>query len=638
MTSTSTPRPVSHALVLPNLDFNAWFQAAEAYLRTFPRVVVVRGATGNDLNRYRNVTAVQAPGVWQNNDALTHIRRVYPMVVRVDLIRAALPSDLANVLNQRVQRNDRYGEQLTPGNIFDRFTIDWPSDARPGQILRPFNTFHPALNRNNEGLDIAAPVGTIIRAANAGTVATVMRQQTSLGYQQYVQISSRIRNLQYMVTYAFLRNIRVNVGQVVKVGDIIAESGLHLIRVVVQQPGAGLSGFVLPNIVDPTPLIYWQDMRLRINVSGLRIREKPGTEFKVIGQITPFDRVETLEPHGRTLLKLGKENEWLKIRTPQTEGFSAAQYLIADETTGVQALNLTGMNLDLLHRLGKPAPERLRGLGWVRFPYSVSMERGSTDLNAAYNFYAPFIDRYAKAGLKVILVLTHQTYGEGAGFVWPQMDTGRWRQLTARYADFASQIARRFAGRNQIAAYQIWNEQDTPPNIAQAAVPMPPADYGFLLSESIKAIRAADPLVRIITGGHISGPGNGANYCRQALSVMPAGTRPDGIACHSYGRGDPANRYSGFGPIDEDIESYGSILPGAPVWITEFGVLDRWNDPAVDIADYATSFVSRVKRLYAARTAAAVWYAWADTMHNGYGLVDRNDQPKQPLMDRFLRA
>ncbi|MBZ0275247.1 MAG: hypothetical protein K8I60_03840, partial [Anaerolineae bacterium] len=93
-----------------------------------------------------------------------------------------------------------------------------------------------------------------------------------------------------------------------------------------------------------------------------------------------------------------------------------------------------------------------------------------------------------------------------------------------------------------------------------------------------------------------------------------------------------------FGSIDDDIIEYGKIIPSAPVWITEWGVLDFPNDPAEDVATYATGFVDRVKRLYLGKVACAMWYAWADTMHNGYGLVGQNDQPKQPLYDRFLKA
>jgi len=633
-----TTPPISHALVLPDADFMSWFRAVEAYTKTFERVVVVRSPAGNDLNRFRNVTAVQAPGVWLNNDALNHIRRVYPMVVRVDVIRANTPAELGNVLQQRIQQNDRYGDKISPANINDRFTLDWPSDARPARITRAFNDV--VGGQKNEGLDIYAPPGTVIHAGASGTVSTVVRQPTSLGYGQYVQISTTISGQTYLTTYARLQNIRVNMGQAVKAGDVIADSNFDSIKVVVQQPGKGLSGYILPDVVDPTMMIYWQGLRLRTTTSSsLRIREKPGTDFKILGMLSAFDRADSLEPHGRTLLKLGQTGQWIKIRSPQNiEGFAAAEYLMADETEGIKALNMTGMNLDLLHNLGKPAPDRLKGLGWVRFAYNVSMGRGSTDLDAAYNFYAPFLERYAKAGLKVILVFSHQVYGEGAGYHWPSMDTAKWREFTPRYVDYVRKIAQRLAGKDWVTAYQIWNEQDTPPNVAHAAVPIPPADYAHLLTESIKAIRGVDSKAKIITGGHVNGPGGGVNYARATLTAMPSNIRPDGIACHSYGRGPVGNMYSPFGSIDEDVEGYSRVLPGGQVWITEWGVLDRPNDPASQVADYATGFISRLKNLYSGKVACAVWYAWAEGMHNGYGLVGTNDQPKQPLYDRFLKA
>lgn len=632
----ATP-PVSHALVLPDADFMTWFKATEAYTKTFERVVVVRSPAGNDLNRFRNVTAVQAPGVWLNNDALNHIRRVYPMVVRVDTIRANTAAELGSILQQRVGQNDRYGEKLTPQNINDRFTLDWPSDARPARITRGFDNVIGG--KKHEGVDIYAPQGTPIHASASGTVATIVRQATALGYGQYVQISTTISGQNYLTTYAHLNNIRVSMGQVVKAGDIIADSDFETVKVIVQQPGKGLSGYPLPDVLDPTMMIYWQGLRLRTSTSSnVRIREKPGTEFAELGKLSPFDRAETLEPHGRTLLKVGQTGQWIKLRSPQNiEGYSSGEYLLADESEGVRALNMTGMNLDILHNLGKPGADRLKGTGWVRFAYNVSMGRGSTDLDAAYNLYAPYIERYSKAGLKVILVLTHQTYGEGAGYYWPGMDSGKWREFTSKYADFVKKIAQRYAGKDQVAAYQIWNEQDTAPNTGVAAVPLAPGDYAYILTETTKAIRAVDSKVQVITGGHVGGPAGGSNYARATLAAMPSNVRPDGIAVHSYGRGPVGNKYSPFGSIDEDVEAYSRVL-GTPIWITEWGVLDRNGDPVGDVADYATGFIGRLKNLYSGKVACCCWYAWADGMHNGYGLVGTNDQPKQPLYDRFLKA
>jgi len=83
----------------------------------------------------------------------------------------------------------------------------------------------------------------------------------------------------------------------------------------------------------------------------------------------------------------------------------------------------------------EPDPARLNNIHWVRVGYDVSMERGSTDVDAAYRLYKPAIERYAQAGKKVMLVLTHETFGEGAGYVWPQMDSGKWRELTNKFVN-----------------------------------------------------------------------------------------------------------------------------------------------------------------------------------------------------------
>lgn len=636
---------ISHALVLPDQNFNEWYRAAEPYTRKFERVVVVRSPAGNDLNRYRNITAVQAPSVWFNNDALAHIRRAYPSVVRVDLIRASTPAELANILNARITLNDRYGEtQNTDSHLNDRFVLNWPSDGRPATIKVPFNADLGG-GRRNEGIDVYAPLGLPVRAAAGGVVATVMRQQTQLGYGAYVQIGTRFGGQNYLITYARLQNITVQTGQTINIGDPFAQSAGPTIRLIVQRPGSGTPGYVLPDVLDPTPLIYWDGLTLRTSVEGLRVREKQGTEFTSLGQVYAVDTIETLETHGRTLEKIGDEGRWLRVRTPAgIEGYAAAWYLSAvgpEASTPPVAGNMTGMNLDMMHPLGRPSANRLKGLGWVRFAYNVSMGRGSTDFNAAFNLYRPYFEAYANAGIKIILILTHQTYGEGTGYDWTKMTSDKWRQLSRDFANVARDTAGRFAGKGLISAYQIWNEQDTPPGPgAVAAVPIPPADYGFMLGEAIRGIRSVDANVKIITGGHVIGPAQGAAYARTTLAAMPAGIRPDGIAFHAYGRGvsgtDP--RYAPFGTVGEAVRIYSRVMPERPVWITEWGVLDRPGDSPTDIARYATQFLTGLKRDYADGVAAAIWYAWADTMHNGYGLVNERDQAKAPLYEQYLRA
>lgn len=633
---------ISHALVLPDQDFLAWYAAAQAYERAFERVAIVRSPRGNDLNRFFAVSAVEAPNVWLNNNALAHIRRVYPSVVRVDTIRASTPDQLRQMLQARVAANDRFGEKTHDGHINDRFILRWPADAVPARIVRGFDADLGG-GRKNEGLDLFAPAGTVVRAAVTGVVATVVRQPTATGYGPYVQVSAPDgAGGAYLVSYVGLDEIRVSVGQTVTAGAALGTSGQPTVKLVVQQPGGGLDGYLLPDVVDPTRMIFWEGLRLQPLGSGLRVRERPGVQFKILQTVGMNDPLETLEIHGRTLLKVGQQDEWINVRTPSgTSGYAAAWFLAATTVQAMQA-PITGVNLDYLHALGRPAPSRLGRVGWVRFPYNVSHDPangtyGNTNLTAAYNRYRPFIEQYVRAGYRVLLVLTHQTYGEGQGYVWPQMTEKSWRELTARFAEMAGVIARQYAGSGLVSGYQIWNEQDAPAE-ARSSVSMPAGTYAYLLGETIRAIRAADALTPVITGGHTGGPARGAAYARQAVAALPPGLRPDGVACHPYGRGaDPGPPYAPFGHIDDEVQAFLSVLPGKRLWITEWGVLDRPDDPPEAVADYAIAMLSHLVRRYPGQIQTATWYAWAQGMDNGYGLVDASDRPRQPLHDRFIR-
>ena len=90
--------------------------------------------------------------------------------------------------------------------------------------------------------------------------------------------------------------------------------------------------------------------------------------------------------------------------------------------------NIVGMNLDIDHPLGAPSADALEGLGHVRMLYNVSLNPsdpqrryGNTDLDYTFSRYYPHIKRYTEAGLRVILVFTHQTYGEGREEFWGPM-------------------------------------------------------------------------------------------------------------------------------------------------------------------------------------------------------------------------
>jgi hypothetical protein len=635
---------ISHAFVLPDENFEAWLAALRAYTKKFTRVAIVRSPRGNDLNRYRNVTAVAAPLTWFQEDPVAHIRRIYPQVVGIDVIYATTPARMEQVLAERIANNDRYGDKQTnPPHLFARFVLEYPTTYRPMRITGRFANAAGTAN-DNIGMDFASQNGSRVIAAADGKITRVYTGSTDDALQlgRYVQVTTSFSGSTYVVTYGRLRTVNISLNQTVKLGDTLGEAAGESFKVVVQQPGAGFSDMRLPNVVDPTPMMYVQNLRVRPLENGLRLRTLPSTDGTIMAQVNTWDTLETLELHGRTLGKLGVQNEWLKVKTADgRQGFAAAWFLEATIKGDFFAgLNPVGVNLDALHPLGAPAANRLGELGWVRLGYNVSDNRGSEDINAAYNRYAPLAERYARAGYKVMFVVTHQTYGEGKQEYWPwnAMTNAKWQSLIDRFGDMMERIAKQYAGKGIVHSWQIWNEQDAGPD-AIASVPVPPGVYGTMLTQVIRAIRTHDRDAYLITGGHIAGPSPAAIYARDTLKVMPGDIRPDGIAVHPYGRGpQPGEPYAIFGHIDDLLQSMMKVQPGLPIWITEWGVLDRGFDPPANISNYALSFINYVKNKYGDKVASMIWYAWAETMHNGYGIVDQNSNPRALFTEQFLKA
>jgi len=509
------------------------------------------------------------------------------------------------------------------------FKLAWPTDA--GQVSSPFSAVSGSVS-------IAAPAGTAVKAAADGTVLSANGNMVE------------IRSSDFVVIYGNLRNLKVQAGQKLTAGTLLGESaGPDSIQLAVLQP-------LDPAPMLPAPVVKpvtgntttapkpgpGEKFYLTPTQTGLRIRETP-KDGKPVGQASPGAILEVIEPISEAKAKLGVKDTWVNVRTLNgLTGYSAGEFLAVFDGH-IPTGSTLGMNLDMHNRLGHPAPERMNGIGWIRVKYNVSFNPdnntyGNTDVDGAFRRLKPFLEPYVRAGIKVLVVFTHQLYGEGAGYNWPLMDTGRWNDLIPKYADYARRAVSLLQSANLAHCYQIWNEQDTSPSVARAAVPIPAKDYANMLTQTIRAIRSVDKTTPIITGGHVGGPSSGGIYARTTLANMPADVRPDGIASHPYGRGVATNKFSPFGALEEEIQRYAAVMPGKPVWLTEWGVLDRQGDMSIvqDVNVYATGFMNIIKNQFPGQVAAAIWYAWADGMDNGYGLVDSDDKPKRGLIEKFL--
>lgn len=637
--------PINHAFVLPEVQFDAWQAALALYMQRYPNVTVVRGLRGADLNRFHSVSVVMHPAFNLRNGPFRQLLRMYPYIVRLDLIYAATPQAMLALLRARITGEDRFGsDQVNANHLLHKPEIRWPTTHRPARIVTPFHDT-PGTGPLQEGIGILTTAGAGVVAAVAGTVSKVAGPD-ALDYGLYVQVSTQRDDVIYTLTYTDLQNVRVRVGEAVNAGDALGQAAGDSIRVVLQQAPGGMDGFKIPDVANLPQFLHIRGLRVRPTGNGLRVRAAP-VDGEVLAAFNTNDTLEPVEPQYFTLLKLGVQDEWLRVHLPDGRiGFVAAWFLEAvlpRERTGGQRfadVNIVGVNLDQLHPLGTPPADRLGNIGWVRFGYNVSNNVGSEDIQAAYDRYAPLAERYTRAGYKVCFTTSHQTYGEGRNefFPWPNMTDDKWDLLIGRFADMMSRIAQQWAGSGLAHCWQVWNEQDAHIG-AVASVPMAAHNYAKMLQQVIGAMRASDPDVTVITGGHTSGPGAGSDYARRAIFSIPADVRPDGVAFHPYGRGVRGGEpYAIFGRIDDSMRAYGRVMPDRPVWITEWGVLDRGGDSPAQIADYALGMINYLKRQYPGDIAALIWYAWAESMHNGYGIVDANLNPREPLTSRFLNA
>jgi Cellulase (glycosyl hydrolase family 5)/Bacterial Ig domain len=299
----------------------------------------------------------------------------------------------------------------------------------------------------------------------------------------------------------------------------------------------------------------------------------------------------------------------------------------------------------VLSNMGAPHVGDLKALGthWVRVFATWS------DLEPAPGYYAPnWLAAYEKlfrelpSGTKVIVDVVGT----------PQWETGSSDEHTPPanpedYAAFLGGLAERWAGR--VAAYELWNEEDSPSWWVGAP---DPAAYAALLRATYPVVKAADPGATVLVGGLT---GNDYPYL-EALYQNGAKGYFDAVAVHTDTACDIASPYTFIRENDGRMipdsflayrEVHAVMLANGddrPIWMTELswrttsatceeGAFAGQKAQGVSEAQQATYLAQAYHCLAAAPyVQVAIWFPLQDEGSDVSGLL-RSNGSRKPSFD-----
>lgn len=371
--------------------------------------------------------------------------------------------------------------------------------------------------------------------------------------------------------------------------------------------------------------------------TGLNLRSSATTSGKPI-RVLPRGQAVITDP---ALSFAANGIQWAVVRIGDEVGVVAEQYLTTTPVTNPPPPpppptgRIAGLSVNL--DITQTTPESLSGLGYVRFVYDLSQNRGNRDFDVVRPRFDPVVARYITQGARPVFVLNHEFIGESTNgeFVWPTMTSADWDEhYTPLFCEYLARLVDIYGDG---PVYQIGNQPDvTQGNYDSVAIPA--ANYGRLLSRAITTIRAKKPSATIISAGLQSGQ---TSYWRTAWGAV-TDKRLDGVAIHAYGQTADGNTF-GLPGLDERkrlvnlVSAYYSVTP-IPVWVTEWGVtgpLTVHEPPQVN----ANSVEKYIRAMMSAaradrRIQAMLWFGAADYhSQNAYGLFDRDGRRKPGLWE-----
>jgi len=186
----------------------------------------------------------------------------------------------------------------------------------------------------HNGIDYAISSGTSVVAAAGGTVAMVAFENG--GYGNYVKLSHVDGSKKYHTYYAHLSSASVSAGQKVKVGAVIglsdntgASTGPHLhfgLRIDGENPP--FKGYVDPipffstggtdsggvGTTDPFPdAVTLPDLPFEVTFETLNVRNGPGVEFSIVGQLTKGTKITGKRLHSKSVWVEFEPGKWCAL-------------------------------------------------------------------------------------------------------------------------------------------------------------------------------------------------------------------------------------------------------------------------------------------------------------------------------------
>ncbi len=292
-----------------------------------------------------------------------------------------------------------------------------------------------------------------------------------------------------------------------------------------------------------------------------------------------------------------------------------------------------GINIDPLNSLAKPSADALEGVGWVRFVFNTGNIEAN-NINAGFNVYDSYISELVAKGIKVMLVINHQTYWGNGSSNWNQGDFSAYAR---DFADKAAQISGHYG--SKVAAYEIWNEPD---GTGEAFAHLEPGQLSQLVEKAGAAIHNNNPNAQVLVGGFVGGDGD-VNRYYNGLSAA-AKQEANGVSSHPYGKEPSAGSNTLQGYIDSISGS-----TGAPMWLTEFAnsgtsyaAAGGGTNDKEGAARYVKDFYSDLAEKYEGKVQAAILFSWNDTQDvrddgTRFGITDASGQPKEPLYSAFFK-